>query len=92
MVFLSKISLLITLPNKFDFKESEMSVLQTLLEVKVSNYNKLKPLENSKFPIIVFLPGSGLPAQSYSNIINEIVSHGYIVLGVNSFFVNGLSV
>ena len=75
--------------KKFDLKKSDLNILKTLLDVKTNNAKNAEPLEKTKFPIIVFLPGSGLSVQSYNNIINELVSHGYIILGVNSLFVNG---
>ena len=35
------------------------------------------------------MPGAGTPTQAYTNIISNLVSNGYIVLGVNSLFING---
>ncbi|WP_186648348.1 hypothetical protein [Fluviispira vulneris] len=76
--------------KKFKLKESELITLKTLLDVKTYNSKNAAPsIENKKFPIIIFLPGSGLSVQSYNIIINELVSYGYIILGLNSFFVNG---
>lgn len=42
-----------------------------------------------KFPTIFFSPGLGWPIQVYENSINELVSHGYILVGINSPFVSG---
>lgn len=37
----------------------------------------------------MFSPGLGCPAQMYENFIEELVSHGYIVIGINSLFISG---
>jgi pimeloyl-ACP methyl ester carboxylesterase len=39
-----------------------------------------------KYPLLLFAPGSGTTPLDYSGIIEDIVSHGYIVLGVESEF------
>lgn len=44
---------------------------------------------DQQFPVIFFSPGYGLSTQEYENIITEIVSHGYIIVGINSQFING---
>jgi len=46
------------------------------------------PVEPSaqKYPLLLFAPGSGTTPLDYSGIIEDIVSHGYIVLGVESEF------
>jgi hypothetical protein len=51
-------------------------------------------VENAKisstpnFPVLIFSPGFGLPTSVYENLITESVSHGYIVVGINSAFIN----
>lgn len=47
------------------------------------------PLVEGKFPVILFSPAYGFQAQLYEGIITELVSHGYIVVGINSLFING---
>ena len=42
-----------------------------------------------KFPVILFTPGSGDQAETYQNIITQLVSNGYIVIGIDSVFVSG---
>jgi predicted dienelactone hydrolase len=42
---------------------------------------------NSKFPVVLFSHGGGSSVQEYENQITNLVSHGYIVIGVNSFFI-----
>jgi len=39
-----------------------------------------------KFPVLLFAPGSGATPLDYSGIIEDLVSHGFIVLGVESDF------
>lgn len=54
------------------------------------NEQKNAPIANhQKFPILIFVPGSGVPVQAYTNIIDNLVSQGFIVLGLNSVFANG---
>lgn len=47
------------------------------------------PIKESNFPVLFFGPGYGLPAQEYENTLTDLASHGYIVIGVNSQFING---
>jgi hypothetical protein len=42
-----------------------------------------------KFPVIFFSPGSGSQVEMYENFITELVSHGYIIIGINSSFISG---
>lgn len=44
---------------------------------------------SGKFPVIIFTPGSGDQAETYQNIISQLVSNGYIVIGIDSVFVSG---
>jgi len=47
------------------------------------------PIAPGHFPVIFFSPGYGIPAQEYENIIVSLVSYGYVVVAVNSQFING---
>ena len=40
----------------------------------------------SPLPVLLFSPGGGLSAMSYLTIIEELVSHGFVVLGVEASF------
>jgi pimeloyl-ACP methyl ester carboxylesterase len=42
---------------------------------------------DGKFPVILFVPGSGVEVQQYTNIITNLVSHWYIVLAFNNTFI-----
>ena len=48
--------------------------------------NKPQILSNRKFPVIFFSPGHSMPAEGYENIITELVSYGYIVVGIDTPF------
>jgi pimeloyl-ACP methyl ester carboxylesterase len=39
------------------------------------------------FPVLFFAPGAGCEIQQYENTITELVSHGYIVIGINNTFI-----
>lgn len=43
---------------------------------------------DKKFPVILFHPGFGCSAELYENFITNLVSHGYIVVGINTPFIN----
>ena len=75
--------------HQYDLTKKEINQLNSLL--KVNTYTKANDASytNGKFPIIIFSPGSSSPAQIYTNLITHLVSHGYIVIGVNSMFING---
>jgi hypothetical protein len=37
---------------------------------------------NERFPLVVFSPGLGVPSTAYTALIEEVVSHGYIVASI----------
>lgn len=39
--------------------------------------------EKEKYPVIIFSPGNGAPIFIYTNFIEDLASHGYIVFGIN---------
>lgn len=41
-----------------------------------------------KFPLILFSPGAGYPAQGYENILLSLVCQGYVVVGINTLHLN----
>ncbi|MFY9241817.1 MAG: hypothetical protein WAO74_02185 [Polaribacter sp.] len=53
-----------------------------LNHVETNTYVKPE-VANEKFPILIFSHGSYSKASGYYSIIEEIVSHGYIVLNIN---------
>ncbi|MCE3238712.1 MAG: hypothetical protein K0R24_1693 [Gammaproteobacteria bacterium] len=46
-------------------------------------------LANGKYPVIFFASGYGVSPQMYENILTSLVSYGYIVVAINSEFLNG---
>lgn len=45
--------------------------------------------KKEKYPVIIFQPGLGATTYLYTQIIEELVSHGYIVLAVNHPYISG---
>ncbi len=53
----------------------------------VATYSKLNaPLSTAlqTYPVIFFIPGNGASYYSYTALIEDVVSHGYIVIGINT--------
>ena len=84
---------LITLNNwfikKYNLSKEDVNKLSSILTIRTYTKEDAKSIANKKFPIILFSPGSGSSAQVYTNLISNLVSHGYIVVGINSMFING---
>ena len=79
---------------------AEQRVLKTKPSVKREDIKKLAQLKshtvenapivkNARFPVVLLISGLGGVAQLYENLITQLVSHGYIVVGINSMFING---
>lgn len=62
--------------------------LQQFNTIKSYSIKKAEIVKGKKFPVLLFSPGLGFPAQMYENIITELVSHGYIVVSINTPFIN----
>lgn len=62
--------------------------INQLSELKSYTSKQQDIIKDKTFPVILFNPGFGLPAQVYENFITELVSHGYIVVGINTPFIN----
>lgn len=63
--------------------------IDELALLKSHTIKNAAPVENEKFPVVIFSPGFGVQTQLYENIITELVSHGFIVIGINSLFIDG---
>lgn len=63
----------------------QLETLNTIFSYRTESI----PIANSQFPVILFNPGYGLPSQLYENLITQLVSNGYIVIGINSVLVSG---
>lgn len=57
--------------------------------VQTYDYENVVLISNAGFPVVLFSPGSNEDVQHYENVIANLVSHGYVVLGVNSLFLGG---
>jgi len=57
-------------------------------QIKSFSIQNAKIVTRKKFPVILFSPGLGYPSQMYENIITNLVSHGYIVIGINTPFIS----
>ena len=62
--------------------------LEQLTKIKSFSLEKAEILNGKKFPVLLFSPGFGCPSQEYENFITELVSRGYIVVGINTPFIN----
>ncbi len=76
--------MLATLPDitKSDINKAIESISTTY------TYRNIK-VASGKFPVIIFAPGSQTQVEFYQNIITQLVSNGYIVIGIDSVFVSG---
>jgi len=77
------------LKESHKFSKQDEGKLDSLANVRTFTSYKIAAVTNHKFPVIIFMPGAGAPAHAYNNIISNLVSNGYIVIGVNSIFING---
>jgi hypothetical protein len=79
---------------------AEQTVLRTKSVVKSEDIEAISQLKshtienaaivkNSRFPVVLFNSGLGGSTPMYENTITQIVSHGYIVVGINSLLING---
>lgn len=63
--------------------------IEQLNEIKTYSIEKAPILKQKTFPLIFFSPGFGVSSETYENFITELVSNGYIVVGINSLFISG---
>lgn len=68
-------------------------------EINISDLNFLNALKSnsfgnveisntlSKYPIVIFIPGLGMPVNLYSNLHEELASRGYIIVAINFTYV-----
>lgn len=75
-----------TLKSVPDMKSTSIDQLSQLKSHTIKN---APPVKNKKFPVVLFSPGFGVQTQLYENIITELASHGFIVIGINSVFIDG---
>lgn len=66
--------------------ESDIESLSQIKTFTIRNPD----IENQKFPVLIFDPGSGQTAEQYENTIENLASHGYIVVAVNNTFIGNI--
>ncbi|MCB9228963.1 MAG: hypothetical protein H6618_05065, partial [Deltaproteobacteria bacterium] len=71
------------LGEKLDLDFSE------ILNMKSFSRDGAKVSDTEKFPVVFFTTGDNSSVQKYENLITNTVSHGYIVVGINSPFLSG---
>lgn len=57
-----------------------------LTQIKSYSIEDASVIKGKKFPVLILSPGGGSPAELYENFITELVSHGYIIIGINTQF------
>ncbi len=62
--------------------------LEQLNKIRTFSRERSPVIRNKKFPILLFSPGFGCPVEMYENYITELVSQGYIIVGINTPFIN----
>ncbi len=55
-------------------------------------YENVEPVEATPFPVLLFSPGYDGVDRIYTSFIDELVSHGYIVVSMNHPYVSGVTV
>lgn len=69
-------------------KYSKNVKLDTMQDIR--SYTKRNAIvAKGKFPVIIFSSGYDVLPQMYENVLTDLASYGYIVVGVNSEFING---
>lgn len=63
--------------------EDDLKKLEKIKTFSIQN----NQLIAGKFPVLIFDPGSGMEFQEYENTLEDLTSHGYIILALNNTFV-----
>ncbi len=66
----------------------QINQLEQLINLKSFSLKKAPIINDKQFPVLLFSPGFGCAAEMYENNITELVSHGYIVVGISTPFIN----
>ena len=62
--------------------------IERLTKIKSFSLEKAAIIKGKRFPVVLFSPGFGCPAEEYENFITELVSQGYMVVGISTPFIN----
>lgn len=60
--------------------------IDTLSQLKSFTIENAPLVKGKIFPVLFFEPGAFAQVQNYENTIGNLVSHGYIVVGINNTF------
>lgn len=67
----------------------KMKDIEQLSQIKSYTIENAPIVKKKSFPVVLLISGLGGQSQLYENLITQLVSEGYIVLGINSVFING---
>lgn len=58
-----------------------------------TNATATPPLSSSweSWPVVIFLPGLGVNVEFYASLLEELASHGYVVVGIDPTFIAGVT-
>lgn len=70
------------------YKNASASEIQQINHLQSFSLSGAK-IAKGKYPIIFFMSGYDVLPQMYENILTNLVSYGYIVVAINSEFLNG---
>lgn len=74
------------LSKEIQISSKEISHLSSLKSH--ARVNAPVALQSAKYPVLIFSPGWGGPVTIYTALVEELASHGYIVLGINYPYVS----
>ncbi|MBA2709868.1 MAG: hypothetical protein H0U57_04655 [Tatlockia sp.] len=66
----------------------QINHLKQLTSLKSFSLKKAPIINEKQYPVLLFSPGFGCATEMYENNITELVSHGYIVVGISTPFIN----
>ena len=83
--------------NQTFMKTKQQEILDKIPNIPKEQLNQLNQIKSysvenapivvdKKFPVLILSPGGSCPAALYENFITELVSHGYIVVGIDTQF------
>ena len=78
-----------TLAEQFDYKPF---LFKGLTEIETNSFTKAKPKVNNKFPLIIFSHGLGGNRTQNTVIVEELVSHGYVVIAIEHAYDANVSI
>lgn len=74
------------------FQDFPLLYSDSLKMVAVNAKFKVPPARESQpFPLLIFSPGHGIVYSYYQTLIEEVVSHGYVVAAVNHPYISGIT-